>query len=331
MHFDENIWLCFSGGNAIGTYHAGAYEALAENGIEPKAIAGASIGAITAALIAGNLAGERVNRLRQFWSLAEQHSLLPDAKQSRIAGGMQTLMSGRPGLFHPRIDWSIFGMPSRASLFDPAPMRRELQALIDFDQLNSGTIRLVVTAVDVETGELRSFDTLREQLTVDHLMASTAFPVFFPPVRLNDKHYVDPGVVCNLPIEPLFVDMPAHPVTCFAFDAAIPHGPVPHGVDAALIRAQDILFSAQSSYALARIRQMLETSPDQDGSTRSLIRHVTFQDEANMETGLKMIDFRSDSLQQRWAEGKRTVLNCLGRGSVENDQIERRVISQTPV
>ncbi|MGC4411031.1 esterase (plasmid) [Rhizobium rosettiformans] len=313
MHFNHDVWLCFSGGNAIGAYHAGAYEALSENGIEPTAIAGASIGAITAALIAGNGAGERASKLKQFWSLAEQASLLPDAKQSRIAGGMQTLISGRPSLFHPRIDWSMFGMPSRASLFDPAPMRRELQALIDFDRLNSGAIRVVVTAVDVETGELRSFDTLREQLTVDHLMASTAFPVFFPPVRLSERHYVDPGVVCNLPIEPLFTDMPAYPVTCFAFDAAIPHGPVPDGVDTALIRAQDILFSAQSRYALARIRQKLDSFASDSGSARSSIRHYTFRDEASMETGLKMIDFRSDSLKQRWAEGRRTVLSARTR------------------
>ena len=320
MFFSEDLWLCFSGGNAIGAYHAGAFEALAENGIEPTAIAGAFIGAITAALIAGNASGERVNKLKQFWSLAGQSTLLPDGKGSRIAGGMQTLMSGRPGLFHPRIDWSMFGMPQRTSLFDPSPMRRELLKLIDFGRLNSGAIRLVVTAVDVETGEVRSFDTLRDQLTVDHLMASSAFPVFFPPVMINGKHYVDPGVVCNLPIEPLFANLPTHAVTCFAFDAAIPEGPVPRGVDAALIRAQDILFSAQSRHALARIRQSLETSPRDRGSARSSIHHFTFQDRANMESGLKMIDFRSDSLKQRWAEGRSTALNALGRASVASEQ-----------
>lgn len=320
MRFNDDVWLCFSGGNAIGAYHAGAFEALAENGIEPSAIAGASIGAITAALIAGNVAGERADKLKQFWSLAEQSSLLPDARGSRIAGGFQTLMIGRPGLFHPRTDWSMFGMPQRTSLFDPSPMRRELLKLIDFNRLNSGAIRLVVTAVDVETGAVRSFDTLRDELTVDHLMASSAFPVFFPPVMVNGKHHVDPGVVCNLPIEPLFADLPTHAVTCLAFDAAIPEGRVPHNVDAALIRAQDILFSAQSRHAMARIRQRLEASPRDSGSAHSSIQHYTFQDEANMESGLKMIDFRSDSLKQRWAEGKRTALNALREASIEIEE-----------
>lgn len=325
MNISEDLWLCFSGGNAIGAYHAGAYEALAEANIEPTAIAGASIGAIMAALIAGNAADDRVSKLEQFWSLAEQSTLLPDAKQSRIAGGLRTLMTGRPGLFHPNISWSLFGLPPRASLFDPAPMRRELLELIDFDRLNSGSIRVIVTAVDVQTGELQSFDTLRETLTVDHLMASSAFPVFFPPVLLNGRHYVDPGVVCNLPIEPLFADMPTNAVTCFALDAAIPEGQVPRGVDDALIRAQDIVFSAQSKYAVTRVKRMLERSPLRSGNERSSIRHYTYRDEGNHESGLKMIDFRGDSLQQRWAEGKRTIWNALKAGAVENEQQEAGV------
>lgn len=320
MKFGDDVWLCFSGGNAIGAYHAGAFEALAEAEIEPVAIAGASVGAIMAALIAGNATVDRTSKLKRFWSLAEQSSLLPDSRESRIASGMQTLMGGRPGLFRPRIHWSLFGIPQRASLYDPEPMRRNLLELIDFGRLNSGVIRVVVTAVDVETGEIRSFDTLRETLTVDHLMASSAFPVFFPPVLLDGRHYIDPGVVCNLPVEPLFDDMPTNPVTCLALDSAVAEGPVPRGVDDGLIRAQDIIFSAQSKYALARVKRKLESSPCDSGSARSSLHHCTFRDEANRESGLKMIDFRRDSLRQRWAEGRRAMSHVLERGAAQDEQ-----------
>lgn len=313
MELTDNFWLCFSGGNAIGAYHAGGYEALAEAGIDPTAIAGASIGAIVAALIVGNAPEDRLSKLKKFWALAEQSSLCPDTKGTRIASGIQTLVGGRPGLFHPRFDWSFFGMPSRASLFDPAPMRRELERLIDFDRLNSGKIRLAVTAVDIETGDLVSFDTRDVQLTVDHLMASSAFPLFFPPVLLDGKHYIDPGVVCNLPIEALFSEMPDQPITCFALDAAIPGGHAPRGLDDALIRAQDTLFSAQSKFALQRVERRLEEQRTSTGGPgpSSSIYHLTFRDDAAREAGLKMIDFRRESLAQRWAEGRNAMMDVL--------------------
>lgn len=313
MELTDSVWLCFSGGNAIGAYHAGAYEALAEAGIEPTAIAGASIGAVVAALIVGNPPEDRVTKLKKFWALAEQSSFFPDTKGTRIASGIQTLLGGRPGLFHPRFDWSFLGMSSRSSVFDPAPMRRELERLIDFDRLNFGEIRLAVTAVDIETGELVSFDTRDVPLTVDHLMASTAFPVFFPPVLLDGKYYVDPGVVCNLPIEALFSEIPEKSVTCFALDAAVPDGRVPNGLDDALIRAQDILFSAQSKFALQRVKRRLEEQRPSTSGPRawSSVHYRTFRDEAAQESGLKMIDFRRESLAQRWVEGRKAMNDVL--------------------
>src|ERR1700758_4792128 len=63
----ERIALVLSGGGALGAYQAGAYAALERCGVRPNWIAGTAIGAINAAIIAGNLPHERVSRLRQFW------------------------------------------------------------------------------------------------------------------------------------------------------------------------------------------------------------------------------------------------------------------------
>src|ERR1700716_1125049 len=60
------IALLLQGGGALGAYQAGVYEALAEAGIHPDWVAGISIGAINAALIAGNPPERRVERLREF-------------------------------------------------------------------------------------------------------------------------------------------------------------------------------------------------------------------------------------------------------------------------
>ena len=63
----ECIALLLQGGGALGAYQAGVYEALAEAGIHPDWVAGISIGAINAAIVAGNPPENRVEKLRQFW------------------------------------------------------------------------------------------------------------------------------------------------------------------------------------------------------------------------------------------------------------------------
>ena len=62
------IALLLQGGGALGAYQAGVYEALAEASIHPDWVAGISIGAINAAIIAGNPPESRVDRLRDFWT-----------------------------------------------------------------------------------------------------------------------------------------------------------------------------------------------------------------------------------------------------------------------
>ena len=64
----ECVTLLLQGGGALGAYQGGVYEALAEANIHPNWIAGISIGAINAAIIAGNPPNSRVDRLREFWT-----------------------------------------------------------------------------------------------------------------------------------------------------------------------------------------------------------------------------------------------------------------------
>src|SRR4249919_3915104 len=59
--------LVLQGGGALGAYQAGVYEGMAEQGFAPDWVAGVSIGAINAALIAGNPPERRIERLREFW------------------------------------------------------------------------------------------------------------------------------------------------------------------------------------------------------------------------------------------------------------------------
>ena len=102
-------------GGALGSYQAGVYQALAEAGLHPDWVAGISIGAINSALIAGNPAEKRVERLRQFWELVSTSPFgIPDI--GTIAGeddfsriiinrtrSLGALLGGAPGFFTPRV------------------------------------------------------------------------------------------------------------------------------------------------------------------------------------------------------------------------------------
>src|SRR5271170_5079683 len=83
----ESIALLLQGGGALGAYQGGVYEALSEAHLEPDWVAGISIGAINAALIAGNLPGARAGKLREFWQRITQGALWDGAGLLGMAPG----------------------------------------------------------------------------------------------------------------------------------------------------------------------------------------------------------------------------------------------------
>ena len=169
------IALVLAGGNALGAYHAGVYEALHEAGEHPSWISATSIGAITAALIAGNPPATRLDRLEAFWRrAASPPGPVPAAwaRPAQLMGALQARLLGRPGLFHTRIPG--FGGLRGLGLYDAGPMRRALVELVDFDRLNGGEIRLSVLALDLASGEEVVFEAGADRIGPDHLMASAA-------------------------------------------------------------------------------------------------------------------------------------------------------------
>ena len=154
---DAQRVLVLQGGGALGSYQAGAFQALCASGFEPEWVAGISIGAINAAIIAGNAANKRVDRLKEFWNMVSTgvswspvtpgeraRSLFNETSAALIA------TFGVPGFFTPRIPpaplWPP-GSPQSQSYYDTAPLRKTLENLVDFDRINDLKTRLSVGAV----------------------------------------------------------------------------------------------------------------------------------------------------------------------------------------
>ncbi len=261
--------LLLQGGGALGAFQAGVFEALDGAGRQPDWVVGTSIGAINGALIAGNPPERRLERLREFWeAVSEQgwHARARDwplpAQAQLLLGNLHVLSRGVPGFFAPRLEaafgWDMPLPPERASYYDTTPLRRTLEALVDFDYLNGGPVRLSVGAVKVSGGELAYFDSRSRELGVDHIMASGALPPGFPPVRVDGELYWDGGLSSNTPLEHVLSDSPRRHSLCFLATLWNPSGDEPTSVRAVLARAKDIQYASRARDLVAREQRMHE-------------------------------------------------------------------------
>ena len=237
--------LLLQGGGALGSYQAGVYEALAEADLEPDWVAGISIGAINAALIAGNAREERVARLREFWDEVSSAPLgmfsIPhvpqvDFQQDFVrrmvnqSRAMGIAMFGAPGFFSPRSPLELTmpaATPDRLSIYSVDRLQRTLERLVDFDRINAGPMRLSVGATNVQTGNFVYFDTTTHTINAKHIMASGALPPGFPATEVDGEYYWDGGIVSNTPLEWVLDSRPREDTLAFQVDLWNAKGELP--------------------------------------------------------------------------------------------------------
>ena len=258
------VVLVFQGGGALGAFQPGVYEAMHEAGIEPDWVVGTSIGAINGAIIAGNPAEQRLERLHEFWARLGQHNALgatgPFHRLGKSLVNMNTLTRGIPGFFTPNLA-ALFGPFAplgldAASFYSTAPLRESLEVLIDFDYLRSRALRLTVGAVSASSGAMRYFDSRDGALTVDHVMASGALPGVFPAVRIDGEPFWDGGVYSNTPAEVVFDDNPRRDSVIFAAQLWNPQGDEPRTMGEVGERQKDIQFSSRAASHIRRHQQI---------------------------------------------------------------------------
>lgn len=256
--------LVLQGGGALGAYQAGVYQALDETGLTPDWVIGTSIGAINAALIAGNRPENRLLQMREFWyrvrygMLAETMSMMPG--MAAFGGTMATMMGGLDGFFEPN-PWSLLGPHAtvgceNASYYSTLPLARTLADLIDVDQLNSGAPRITVGATSVADGRMHYFDSRDRTLSHDHILASGALPPGFPAIRIDGQLYWDGGIVSNTPVEAVFDDNPRRSGLVFAVHIWNPTGADPDTIWKVMSRDKDIRYASRAETHIARQKQI---------------------------------------------------------------------------
>jgi len=260
----DQVVLIMQGGGALGAFQAGVYEAMHEAGIEPDWVVGTSIGAINAALIAGNEPSERLARLKEFWALVSSAptsaALWNMPGSGNLVQNLGAVANGVPGFFTPNHQALLGGQGSlgaaAASYYQVKPLRKTLGRLVDFGYLADGKIRLTLGAVNVRCGSMRYFDSRAEAIHLDHVMASGALPPAFPAVNIDDQWYWDGGVYSNTPIEVVMDDSPRRNSLIFATRLWQQEGDVPQSITQVMSRYKDIQYSSRVDSHTARQQQI---------------------------------------------------------------------------
>lgn len=343
----DQVALVLQGGGALGSYQAGVYEALDGQGIEIDRIAGISIGAINAAIIAGNPPERRVARLREFWELvtgALPSLPIPVDDQWRefvhewSAGFVA--MAGVPGFFGLRFVPPVLAPPGSSgalSFYDNNILAGTLDRLIDWELLNDGPVHLSVGAVEIESGNLHYFSNRKERLDARHIMASGALPPGLPPVEIDGRLWWDGGIVSNTPLADV-LDTQAEPMLVFQVDLFPAAGAVPRTIMDVFAREKEIRYSSrtrQVSNQLLKlrkerelIRRVLRKLPPElrDDPDVTALRAQAAEQPVNVvqliyrpsdwESGSRDYEFSARSMREHWAAGRAAVTESIDKSEL---------------
>jgi len=331
--YDKKIALVLQGGGALGSYQAGVYEALASWEYLPDWVAGISIGAINAAIIAGNAPEHRLKHLRCFWEEITAHtSLWPSvlggslAVWQQKASALTALMFGQPGFFTPRALQDWFSPGKLISYYDTSVLKGTLERLVDFDRINNvGEMRLSVGAVNVRTGQFAYFDSATSTIRPEHVMASGALPPGFPPVEIDGEHYWDGGLHSNTPLQYVLDYSPRRSRLTFQVDVFQAQGPLPSNLDEVSEREKDIRYSSRTQicsnafrdrhdvrHAINELHKLLPPDLANTEQAKRLYEHgcVTEMDIVQLvyrpiepQGASKDYEFSRSSMEARWQQG----------------------------
>ena len=253
VHPYDQVVCLFQGGGALGAYQVGVCQALCAATCSPNWAVGTSIGAINAAIFAGNKPEQRLEKLKKFWhTIATQvPTFLATQNESqkilKTWSAQQTLFFGQNGFFSPRLinPWCLpKNTPDKLSFYDATGLHAMLQELIDFDLINRAEMRLSLGAVCVASSEFVYFDNTKRRIGPEHIMASCALPPGFPAVEVDGKMYWDGGISSNTPINILLEEKTPCKLLCFTVELFEPVGALPSTMDEVLKRHKDIMYSS---------------------------------------------------------------------------------------
>lgn len=292
----ENV-LVLQGGGSLGAFACGIFKALVKENVKINIVAGTSIGAINAAIIAGSKSDHPEIDLENFWiELSESTcDIIPDTfslyynSNKRVydykkipSASINAAVFGVPKMFLPRwnpvnmaTDNDYFSPRNWTHIYDHSSLGKTLEKYIDYEKLSpdankkssNSTIRLIATAVNVLTAEPLVFDSNKIQIYAKHLLSSCGYPNYgFPWIEIEDGLYAwDGSLLSNTPVREVIDASPRNDKHIFIVENYPKEiDKLPSNMTEVFDRSKDIMFcdktkhSIQMSKLVTRQIQLIE-------------------------------------------------------------------------
>jgi len=250
---EEESVLVLQGGGSLGAYECGVYNALAKSNISFDVIAGTSIGAINAAIIAGSREEESAENLENFWLDIADNTIfgfLPEAMQT-FYSTINASIWGNSKAFDPIIPFPTFLSLMSPFLYDTNPLKKTLEKYVDFDRLNSSkTPRIIVTSVDIQKATAVTFDTQHTKMDVNHILASAGFPFYgIAWTKIGEQFLWDGSLMSNTPLREVIKASPKNDKNVYIV-SLFPrnHDELPKNMFESWHRARDIMHTDKTNH-----------------------------------------------------------------------------------
>ncbi|MGN6348804.1 MAG: patatin-like phospholipase family protein [Candidatus Nitrosocosmicus sp.] len=282
----ENV-LIMQGGGSLGSFACGVFKALVKQKIRIDIVAGTSIGAVNAAIIAGSKTDTPEKDLEDFWlEISESNmQIIPDLWMYEwdsynkeylfkkiSSSSANAAIFGVPKMFVPRWQWwnspslikkadeeNYFNPKNWTFLYDHSPLEKTLDKYIDYKKLNLAAkqeekpdvLRLIITAVNVMTGKPLVFDNTQTEIKAKHILASAGYPIYgFPWVKIDENTYGwDGSLLSNTPIREVIYVSPRNDKNVFIVENYPQKiDRLPSNMIEVINRYKDILFCDKDMY-----------------------------------------------------------------------------------
>lgn len=254
--------LVMQGGGSLGAYECGVFKTLSKYGIKFDIVAGTSVGAVNAGIVAGSRTDHPEKELEAFWlEVAETMtpSVMPDYLRAVMSSSYGAFY-GNPKVFSPTWFMAPSGNITTGYLqykwpylYDLAALKSTLQKYIDFTRLNSqNTPRLVVTCTDIRKSEAVIFDSTTANIDADHLVACAGYPFYGIRWTEKDGKYLwDGALLSNTPLREVIASSPKRDKRVYIVNL-FPHiqEELPKDLFDAWHRARDIMHTDKTEHTI---------------------------------------------------------------------------------
>ncbi|MGD9657726.1 MAG: patatin-like phospholipase family protein [Methylocystis sp.] len=221
----------FAGGGSLGSIQVGMLRALVANGVAADMVVGSSVGAINGAYYAGAPTTEGVERLAEIWLSLRRKDVFPVT--------WRTMLS-----FLLRRDFLV-----------PADgVRWLVDTYLPYRNLEDAKLPIHVVATDLLSG---APVVLSKGSAAQAIVASTAVPAAFEPVKVEHRYLADGAITCNTPVT-VAVGLGARRLVVLPTGYACALETPPRGAIACALHALTLLIARQLLHELSSLASDIE-------------------------------------------------------------------------